>query len=192
MFTLSRPLICFLLFLDLPVVGLSYKWDHTITPFLVDRLLSPSNVVTSKFIPAGACVSASFLFMTEKYSYHILFMQLLVDGTLGRFPLFGCYEQYCCEHWRAHFCTGMCLHFSWLYTWGATAVSCNSVLQHFQKLSVSVQSAYTVLHSHQCLWCFLTCIHFYQICYFFYGSEFWVLERAFYPKTIKEFSCISF
>ena len=31
LFTLSHPLICFLLFLDLPVLGLSYKWDHTMT-----------------------------------------------------------------------------------------------------------------------------------------------------------------
>lgn len=49
--------------MDLPILDIAYKWNHTIYDLFV-LLLSLSTDV-SKFIHVAACINASFLFMTQ-------------------------------------------------------------------------------------------------------------------------------
>lgn len=179
-------------FLDLPVLGRSYKWDHTIMLPLVDWFLWPSNVVISKIVHAAACVGTSFLFVAEKYPYYVLFIQLLIDGHWGGF-LFLDIMNNTAVNIDVRVFVRAYVSISLGYKPGVELLCpvtlCFNILRSCQSL---FQSEYTILCSHQCFWHFLTCIHFYQIYYLFYGSEFWILERPFYPKTIREFFCISF
>ena len=100
--------------MDLPVLGISCKWTHTICGLCV-WLLSLS-IVFSRFTQAVAYVSTSFLLMTDWYFtawiHHILFIcHQLMDIRL--FPHFG----HCEQCYYKHYCTSFCLN-TCFQVWG--------------------------------------------------------------------------
>lgn len=52
--------------MNLPILYISYKWNHTICGLCVWLILL--NIMFSRFIHVAVCICTSFLFKTEKYS----------------------------------------------------------------------------------------------------------------------------
>ena len=76
-------------FADLPILAISYTWNHTICGFCV-RLLSLSMFLRFLHDAAESVLTSFWLNNVSLCGYHILFSPSLVDGYLGCF-LFGYY-----------------------------------------------------------------------------------------------------
>lgn len=63
-----QPLVCFLS-MDLPILGISCKWNHSINDLLV-WLLSLSKMLY-RFVHVGACVRTTLLFNTSNISLYV-------------------------------------------------------------------------------------------------------------------------
>ena len=71
------------IFMDLPVLGIPYKWKHTTCRLCLSGFFSPITVF-SRFICITACISASFIFVGWIVSCCIIYHILLICSSVSR------------------------------------------------------------------------------------------------------------
>ena len=83
------------IFVNLTVVGISRKWNHTVF-FFCGWLISLS-IIFSRFICVVDCVRISFYFKADRLIFHCMYTPHFVCPfihwrILGLLPIFACYE----------------------------------------------------------------------------------------------------
>lgn len=137
----------------------------------------------------GPCCSVCLCFVpfySQKYSYHILFIQLLIDGTLGGF-LFLDIMSNTAVNIDVRVFVRAYVFISLGYIPGVQLLCpvtlCFNILRSCQSLFQASTQSYIPTSAFGFFFWHVYFLN--QIYYFFYGSEVWILERPFSPKTIK-------